>query len=626
MVFRPGQMKWVDILVNREDAPAILESLASGNLIQLQREAHEEVALHEFTDRDAVGRLHALDSRLASWRGYLPPPDPMGLSPDATRLKVSEIVARLETAFQAWRVEAEKRVRAITSSNNQYREMQELAKVIDRLPDDALDFADYNRVRSDRGSALLPLLFAGPPDEIQAFEKPPADCFCESYGDGSDSQVVVYVAVAPRNSGDSVEQWMRRCGAKPLSVPPTLEGRPAAAREQVLIRAREARARADRAAAELRSVNEQFGIAGLYWLLKRSLWVERILESAWRGEKFFLLGGWVPPEKVSDLIRRLERRALPFLIREDETPGHGPAPVRLSNRRWAKPFEAFVRGFGVPTQDEIDPTPILAVVTPVMFGYMFGDVGQGFCLVLAGVYLKRRIKTLGLLIPAGVSAMVFGLLYGSVFSLEHLIPPLWMHPMSAPLLILGLPVLAGVVLILLSLGLAALQAYWSGRLKGWTEEEVPALMLYLALASWLISPRLAVAFGVTAFAFWLFMPVAQSAEVTSVFSRLLVNLAHCVEKVVQLFINTLSFARLGAFALAHAGLSAAVVTLMEMPESALLTIGVFVVGNLVLTGLEGLVVSIQTTRLVMFEFYRRFLSGGGRLFRPLSMTEHPGLS
>jgi len=49
-----------------------------------------------------------------------------------------------------------------------------------------------------------------------------------------------------------------------------------------------------------------------------------------------------------------------------------------------RPFELFARAFGVPGGDEADPTPVVAIVVPLLFGYMFGDVGQGAVLVGLG--------------------------------------------------------------------------------------------------------------------------------------------------------------------------------------------------------------------------------------------------
>jgi V/A-type H+-transporting ATPase subunit I len=94
-------------------------------------------------------------------------------------------------------------------------------------------------------------------------------------------------------------------------------------------------------------------------------------------------------------------------------------------------------------------------------------------------------------------------------------------------------------------------------------------------------------------------------------------LGRLFESLAQLLVNTLSFVRVGAFALAHAGLALAFTTLADMPESRVLAAVILLLGNLMVIVLEGLVVTIQTTRLVLFEFFIRFVHAGGRVFRPL---------
>jgi len=86
----------------------------------------------------------------------------------------------------------------------------------------------------------------------------------------------------------------------------------------------------------------------------------------------------------------------------------------------------------------------------------------------------------------------------------------------------------------------------------------------------------------------------------------------------ELVMNTLSFLRVGAFALAHAALSSAVMTLADAAESLWLIVLIILVGNVFGVVLEGLLVFVQTTRLVLFEFFIRFLRAEGRLFRPVS--------
>ena len=84
----------------------------------------------------------------------------------------------------------------------------------------------------------------------------------------------------------------------------------------------------------------------------------------------------------------------------------------------------------------------------------------------------------------------------------------------------------------------------------------------------------------------------------------------------RLLVNTVSFARIGAFALAHAGLSVAIIEMAQASGRVGYWI-VLVVGNVMVIVLEGVVVSIQTTRLLLFEFFIRFLTGAGRGFKPL---------
>jgi V/A-type H+-transporting ATPase subunit I len=98
----------------------------------------------------------------------------------------------------------------------------------------------------------------------------------------------------------------------------------------------------------------------------------------------------------------------------------------------------------------------------------------------------------------------------------------------------------------------------------------------------------------------------------------LLGLGGLAEHTVQILINTLSFARVGAFALAHAGLASAVVALARAADNALVGVIVLVLGNVLILVVEGLVVSIQTTRLVLFEFFTRFFRPEGREFRPLA--------
>jgi V/A-type H+-transporting ATPase subunit I len=266
----------------------------------------------------------------------------------------------------------------------------------------------------------------------------------------------------------------------------------------------------------------------------------------------------------------------------------------------------------MPSASEADPSQLLAIAVPLMFGYMFGDVGQGLVIAALAWWYRKRYPIARLLLAGGLSAAVFGLLFGSVFSLHGVLPALWLHPLAAPLPVLLAPLAGGVVLLTLGLGLDALAAWWRGELRRWLLTDAALIVVYLGLLAAFIAPAGRALAAAGALCFCLGHALHERR-----FKAGLVAIGELVEKTLQILINTLSFARVGAFALAHAGLSSAIVALMDAADSLVAKALVLVLGNVVVIVLEAMVVSIQTTRLVLFEFFTRFMQGKGRAFRPL---------
>jgi V/A-type H+-transporting ATPase subunit I len=212
-----------------------------------------------------------------------------------------------------------------------------------------------------------------------------------------------------------------------------------------------------------------------------------------------------------------------------------------------------------------------------------------------------------------VLAIVFGFLFGSVFCREDIIPALWTRPLADPITILVVAIAAGVAIISLGLVLDAIQTHWRGEAVSWWGHRAGLLATYAGLV---ISPRRLEGLVVAAAgAGWYVL----GAVVLAGHGRLAAMVgaaAELVEQTLRLLINTISFARIGAFALAHAGLCAAIVDIAGASGPVGYWI-VLVIGNVLVVLLEGVVVSIQTTRLLLFEFFIRFLTGTGRELKPL---------
>jgi V/A-type H+-transporting ATPase subunit I len=364
--------------------------------------------------------------------------------------------------------------------------------------------------------------------------------------------------------------------------------------------------------ARLQAVAEETGLASALADLRRLDWIARSVRALRTSELLAFVTGWTSDPDGSAIAGAVARCGARALVHFPTPPGTLTPPLLLSNPRWARPFEIFSRAFGVPGRFEADPTPVVAIVAPLLFGYMFGDVGQGAVIAAAGLWVQRRHAIGRLMLSAGLASMLFGWVYGSVFALEHLIEPLWLHPLQHPVAVLTAPLVAGAALLLLGLALNGLGAWWRGSLAEWLRRDAGGIVVYLGLllaifdhaGLWLAGS------GV------LWTGLAALVHQRSALS-LAAALGELLERTLQLLVNTLSFARVGAFALAHAGLSSAVVALAAAAGHGFAALLVLILGNVVILILEALVVSIQTTRLVLFEFFTRFLTGAGRVFLPL---------
>ena len=231
-------------------------------------------------------------------------------------------------------------------------------------------------------------------------------------------------------------------------------------------------------------------------------------------------------------------------------------------------------------------------------------------------YLAEALRSAKqfLLVANGAASMLFGIVFGSVFGREDIIPALWVHPLEQPLPVMVVPLIGGVAILLLGLSLNAVEAWWRGGFRQWLQVEAAVLCLYLSLLVALFRPA---GLAVTALCLLWYLAGSLQGVQSGRLARLGVALGTLVESIMQLLINTISFVRVGAFALAHGGLSLAFVIMAGATQNVVAGFLILLLGNIIVILLEGLVVTIQTTRLVLFEFFIRFLRGSGRVFRPL---------
>ena len=373
-----------------------------------------------------------------------------------------------------------------------------------------------------------------------------------------------------------------------------------------------------------------------------------------QSESSCVFSGWVPRSNSTELIEALREKtggcALVELIDAESIEfAHGEdidVPVRFSAPRYLAPFSTLVDTYGVPAYRMLNPTAFVALSFLFMFGMMFGDVGHGAVLAALGAYLITRpdYAAIGkIAVACSVASIAFGLLYGSIFGIETVIPALWTPPLASPSALFAVAIAFGIALISAGFVLNIVNslrrrtflkeffdvsgpltaiAYWGAiglaiKSIAFEENALPSTFVILATAT-----PLAIFFFKGPILAW--AGIQKPAFPDGIVSYIM----ECVVKILEVLMgcvaNTVSFIRVAAFGLAHAGLFVAIFSIADaLPSGAAGTVGswlVFIVGNAIVIVLEGVVVTIQALRLEYYEFFGKFFSRTGTKYRPISFS------
>ena len=308
------------------------------------------------------------------------------------------------------------------------------------------------------------------------------------------------------------------------------------------------------------------------------------------------------------------------------------APTKLKNIKIFRPFETLIKMYGVPNSKEIDPTGLVAITAFIMFGFMFGDVGHGLVIFILGLILAKRKASLGpVLAIGGISSIIFGVLYGSVFGKEDIIKPILISPMDniQTMLISGIAV--GSIFILIAMIFNIINGIKNKDLQKCLFDKygISGFLLYgLILADvavyflkgqMLIPINVIVIVSIILILLILFGDTISSKlekKKEQAKTPMVEKIFEIIEMTLSFASNTISFLRLAAFAINHVGLCMAVYLLADM-SSGVGNIAIAIIGNIVVIALEGLIVGIQVLRLEYYELFSRFYEGNGREFKSI---------
>ena len=362
-------------------------------------------------------------------------------------------------------------------------------------------------------------------------------------------------------------------------------------------------------------------------------------------EDYYILCGWMSEDDVDKFLEEVKDDDKVFVVVEDDHDAYfGEPPTKLENPKLFRPFEMFVQMYGLPAHNEMDPTVFVGITYSFIFGVMFGDVGQGLLLLIGGalIYHFKKAPLAGIIASAGVFSTIFGFLFGSIFGFEDVLPALWIRPIDhmTTLPFLGklntvfiVAVAFGMLLIIVAMILHIINAARSKDIEAtWFEPNgVAGLIFYVAVVVTIVlfmtgrplpgGIVLGIMFGVPLIVMLFREPITRAIQKradkmeTGKAMFIVQGFFEMFETLLSYFSNTISFIRIGAFAVSHAAIMEVVLQLAGAESGHPNWIGV-IFGNLFVCGFEGLIVGIQVLRLEYYEMFSRFYKGSGHAFEP----------
>jgi V/A-type H+-transporting ATPase subunit I len=664
-------MKQVELTVLDRDVDEVIEYLGRHALMHFTKD-EEEASSEESHTGKSIAQTLILENleKLKAGAVYLgveipAEPDESSRLPGPDEIAMTEkICSRIEllnrkeneTLKEKKKVEdALSEANAFSNLNAPFADMDQLSYLtlrIGRLGPERLE--DLRRTMTDR-AVIIPL------------------------GSGADDDRIL--AAASRKGRFALDSELKKQDFVPIAVPEGYKGIPGELLSGLQTRLEGIETALQSIGTDKKQAKGEYGsvLVSLHGSFLMASIIEDLKNRLTSTKSVYVLSGWVPADSMGKLVEDLEKRTEGKVgvrtFDPNEIPGvrdgKTKVPVSLGHGAFVKGFEGVVFSYGAPLYGTIDPTPLVAFFFTILFGIMFGDVGQGFVLFLAGILTSRRgIKALGKfknystpLISVGIASMVMGFLNGEIFANEELfIRPtraltnfLTGHPVDRILTLMPLTEKGGSVtklfyffgftiavgIIFNSIGLLvnivnqwSLKKYEkalfsktgiSGVVLFWYAVSIAIRCLLGGRFAWFDAIGLAFPVFCIFFGPVLWRAIAREKPVLEhgLMVFIMEGFVEILETVSTYVSNTVSFLRVGAFALSHAVLSFIIFKLSEMVMEAAGGIGgsvafllVTIFGNTVIILLEGMIVAIQVVRLQYYEFFSKFFTETGVEFSP----------
>ncbi len=654
------KMKFVSLTGPRDDIDRMVDKYLSGYDIHLENAMSELSQVH---DLKPYVQANPYRQMLAKANNYCSMVDKVTPVP-ADRLPLEEAVELIRSLDEHLTVLSEQRA-DLEKEQTEYTEMMERIRPYVDIMDDIDDILGFQFIGYRFGRFPKMYLYRFKEYMYDKFDTILLEC-------GEDDEYVYCVYFAPHSELHRIEAVYSSMHFERLFIPDEYRSNPVEAFRSLS----EKKADIDEEIADIDGAMKKILIQRAPTLLG----AQQKLEALSRNfdvrkmaavtendsEQFYILCGWISDEDLISLQRDIASdEKVVLMVSDNNDEIRTQPPTKLKNPKLFKPYEMYVKMYGLPNYREMDPTVLVALTYSFIFGVMYGDVGQGLCLMIGGflLYKFKNSDLAGIISLAGFFSTIFGFMFGSVFGFEDIIKPLWLDPRHDMVTLPGVgninTILVCAIVFGMFLTIVTMILHIRNYLRDRNAEEaffstnsVAGLIFYATVVFEIIL----IFSGHT-------VPAARVFEVIIILTVLVMFFKEPLSKMVEkkntakdgagkegikrgkntagqeseifeggvpmfivqgffelfevmlsYFSNTLSFVRVGAFAVSHAAMMSVVLMLAGAESGGPTNWIIVVFGNLFVMGIEGLIVGIQVLRLEFYELFSRYYKGDGKEF------------
>jgi V/A-type H+-transporting ATPase subunit I len=631
-MFTPSSMEIISILVEKDREKEIVSRLVKLGVFQPMdiKEAEDELnKVNAYSNPSEAESLSYIESRLNNITSKID----ISNNPDSSELlnkvQILRIIEEMEDSLLPF---LEKRIDVQNKIKTEETIYQQLSGW--------LPFPEYKPAKLSFLNAIV-----GKIDEknLDVFKKSMGDTPYLFYPFRKENSKIVFFILLLKENSDILDEAFRTANCERVEEPAVANIKNP---DEIKSSIEQNKKILDEITQDISSVVQKFrkDISRIQFFIKFERSLIEAKKFAYATENTILISGWIPSNKKYIILQELKNisQSSHYIESKQAEKTSIPKekiPVSLTHSFLVRPFELITETYGLPRYGTIDPTLFLVLTFSIMFGAMYGDCGHGLVLALSGITIMKIKKQGGLqagllLLYCGISAIIFGLLYGSFFGIKF--TPLWLDPMNTQsiMTLFKICIIVGIGLLSAGIGINIINSIKdrdymkmffdnAGLISGifyWSvvgicfefilKNQFPYFLIFLAIISIILlflKPVFEKIF------------LKKKQRLISVFSETAPEL---MEVGMGYLTNTLSFLRIAAFALAHAGLLMAVFIIAHLLKNiagGYITLPEIILGNIFIILLEGLVVGIQSVRLHYYEIFSRFFITGKEKYKPIQV-------